>query len=550
MMEISKPKISKRSGPSVVWLIPLITALVGGWLIARTLAEKGPEVTISFRTAEGIVVGKTMIKYKNVDIGIIEGIQFSEDLSNVILRAEFKKGTENFLRRNTRFWVVKPELSIRGASGLSTLISGSYIEIEPGPGSPQRHFIGLEEKPVVTADEAGRKIILIADKLGSVDTGSPVYYHGILAGEILGHELANDRKSVYIYAFIKDPFDQLVRGNTRFWNVSGMELSMGADGFKVKSESIASMIFGGIAFETPESLELGSEDIDNLIYTLYENYDSIRELGFTRKVNFVLFFDGSVRGLNVGAPVEFKGIKIGSVLDIRLEYNNDDNDFRIPVLIEIEPERMIERATHEVDATGESILKMVDKGLRARLQTGSLITGQLFIELDMFPDTSVVMRGSEDSRYYELPTIEAANFAAITKSVQNLASKLENISFDDIGRELLSTLKGTSRIVNSPEIESTVADLERSMESLRSILRKVDRSNIRQAIDAGHIALDKLGTTLELTNRILKPNSPMQYNVIQLAGELEETARAIRALVETLERNPQSLIFGKDTGEE
>jgi paraquat-inducible protein B len=549
-MEVSKPKISKRSGPSVVWLIPLITALVGGWLIARTLSEKGPEVTISFRTAEGIEVGKTTIKYKNVNIGMIEGIQFSDDLKKVILNAEFKKGTENFLRRNTRFWVVRPELSIRGASGLSTLISGAYIEIEPGQGSPQRHFVGQEEKPVVTADEAGKKVTLMADKLGSVDTGSPVYYQGLLAGEILGHELANDRRSVYIYAFIKDPFDQLVRGNTRFWNVSGMEISMDADGFKVKTESIASMIFGGVAFETPESLERGSEDIDNLIFTLYENHDSILEHAFTKKVNFVLFFDGSVRGLSIGAPVEFKGIKIGSVLDIRLEYDNKNTSFSIPVLIAVEPERIIEHDTQQVDRTDETLQDMVKNGLRARLQTGSLITGQLFVELDMFPEAPVVMRGDGTSRYPELPTIEAANFAAITKSVQDLVAKLDGIKFDKIGDELLGTLQGTNRIVNSPEVEGTVADLEQAMESLRSILKKVDSSNIKEAIDAGHVALDKLGTTLTLTNRILKPNSPLQYNIIQLAGELEETARAIRALVETLERNPQSLIFGKEAGEE
>ena len=548
-MEVSKPKISKRSGPSIVWLIPLVTALVGGWLIARTLSEKGPEITISFRTADGIVVNKTMIKYKNVDIGIVKGIQFSEDLKKVILKAEFKKGTDNFLRRGTRFWVVRPELSIRGASGLSTLISGAYIEIEPGQGSPQRHFIGLEEKPVVTADEAGKKVTLLADKLGSVDTGSPVYYRGMQAGEILGHELANDRRSVYIYAFIKDPFDQLVRGNTRFWNVSGMEITMNADGFKVKTESIASMIFGGIAFETPETLERGSEDVDNLIFTLYQDHDSILEHAFTKKVNFVLYFDSSVRGLTIGAPVEFKGIKIGSVLDVRLEYDKKSTSFRIPVLIEVEPERIISHDTQEVDSTDETLQNMVKNGLRARLQTGSLITGQLFVELDMFPGTPVVMRGDGTSQYPELPTIEAANFAAITKSVQNLVTKLDAIKFDKIGDELLGTLQGTNRIVNSPEIESTVRDLEQSMASLRSILKKVDSSNIKEAIDAAHVALDKLSTTLTLTNKILKPNSPLQYNVIQLTGELEETSRAIRALVETLERNPQSLIFGRDAGE-
>ena len=544
-MEVNNPKISTRSGPSIVWLIPIITALVGGWLVVKTLSEKGPEVSISFRTAEGIEVSKTKIKYKNVDIGVVEGIQFSEDLSNVILTAEFKKGTEHFLKRNTRFWVVRPELSLRGASGLSTLISGAYIEIEPGPGAEQLHFVGLEEKPVVTADEAGKKLVLSAINLGSVDTGSPVYYQGMLAGEVLGHELANDRRSVYIHAFIKDPFDQLIRGNTRFWNVSGMEVTMDTDGFKIKTQSVASLIFGGIAFETPETLEQASADVDNLVFTLHDSYEKILENAFTKKINFVLFFDSSVRGLSFGAPVEFKGIKVGSVLDIRLEYDSVDNSFRIPVLIEIEPERIIERGSQQAIEPIETLDALIQGGLRARLQTGSLLTGQLFIELGMHPETEIVMSG-EEMPYPELPTIEASSFEAITKSIQDFVAKMDNIKIDEIGEVLLSTLQGTDKLFNSGEVKNSVDELEASLKSLRSILKKVDESNLKEAINAGHVALERLDTTLVLTNRVLKPNSPLQYSIIEMTTELEETARSIRALVETLERNPQSLIFGKD----
>src|SRR3990172_9930242 len=222
-MEVSTAHVSTRSGPSIVWLIPLITLLVGGWLVYKTLSEKGPAITISFKTAEGIEAGRTMVKYKNVDIGTVEMIRFSDDLANVILTVQFNQGTENFFRRNTRFWVVRPQLSLRGVSGLSTLVSGSYVEIEPGPGAAQSHFVGLEEKPVVSADEVGTRIVLIADELGSVDSGSPIYYQGIKVGEVLGYELGNDSSSVYIHSFIKDPYDQLLRGNTRFWNVSGMD---------------------------------------------------------------------------------------------------------------------------------------------------------------------------------------------------------------------------------------------------------------------------------------------------------------------------------------
>ncbi|MBT7950760.1 MAG: MCE family protein [Gammaproteobacteria bacterium] len=548
-MQVSNPHVSKRSGPSMVWLIPLITVIVGGWLVVKTLSEQGPKASISFKTAEGIEVGKTKIKYKNVSIGMVEQIRFSDDLSHVLISGEFDKGTDHFLRRNTRFWVVKPQFGLKGVSGLSTLISGAYIEIEPGPGAPQSHFVGLEKAPVVTANEAGKRISLISGRLGSIDTGSPIYYQGMEAGEVLGHELGTDRKSVFIHAFIKEPFDQLIRGNTRFWNVSGMEVTMGADGFKMEMESVASLVFGGIAFETPATLEPVTEYEEDLVFTLFDDYTTIKEYSYTKKINFIVFFDSSVRGLSIGAPVEFKGIKIGSVLDIRLEFESKDTTFRIPVLIEIEPERIIASDGDEQDSPYHVMNVLVERGLRAQLRTGSLLTGQLFIELDMHPDTEVLLSGT-DTRVPELPTIPASNFDAITASVERFVAKLDGLEIEEIGSELLSTLRGANKVINNPEIPVIVSDLQDSLESFRSIMRKVDESNLKEAINAGHVALEKLEETLTLTNRVLKPNSPLQYNVIKLSAELEETARSIRALVETLERNPQSLIFGKDIEEE
>ncbi len=557
-MEISSPQVSKRSGPSIVWIIPFITLLVGGWLIVKTLSEQGPQVTISFKTAEGIEVGKTRIKYKNVDIGTIEQIKFSDDFSHVILTAEFSKGSEKFLRRSTHFWVVKPKLSLQGASGLSTLISGAYIEIEPGPGAQQRHFVGLEEQPVVKADEQGQEIVLVTQKLGSVDVGSPIYYQGLLAGEVLGYELGNDRKSVYVHAFIKDPFDQLIRGNTYFWNVSGINVSMGADGFKVQTASIRSMMFGGIAFNTPETLEQATSEVDNLVFTLHESFEAIQERSYTRKLKFIMFFDSSVRGLSIGAPVEFKGIKVGSVLDVRLEFDSEDTSFRIPVLIEIELQRIIERGNEDASSSYNTLNKLVERGLRARLQTGSLLTSQLYVELDMHPNSPINISGEEAS-FPELPTLATANFGAITQSAENLLAKLNAIDINEISSVLLETIKNADKtlliadktisnanaLITMPGIPAAIEDLQISLSNFKNIMQKVDASNIQEAINAGHLALESLTVTLGKTNNILEPNSPAQYNLIKLTGELEETARSIRSLVDTLERDPQALIFGK-----
>lgn len=489
-MEVSAPKVSKQSGPSIVWLIPLVTLLVGGWLIIKTVSEQGPEITISFKTAEGIEAGKTRVKYKNVDIGVVEQIQFSDDLSNVLVTAAFNQGTESFFRRNTRFWVVKPQLSLRGASGLSTLISGAYIEIDPGKGVEQFHFVGLDKQPVVTANEAGKRIVLITQKLRSIDTGSPIYYKGLLAGEVLGHELGNDRQSVYIHAFIKEPFDTLIKGNTRFWNVSGMDISMGADGFNVRTESLQSIVIGGIAFETKATLEPVNSDVENLVFTLYDDYESIQDRVYTKVIKFMMFFEGSVRGLSVGAPVDFNGIRVGTVLDIRLELDSENADFRIPVLIEIEPERIIVRGDEEIVSSYDTVNKLVEKGLRASLQIGSLLTGQLYVGFSMQPDTPINLSG-EETPYPELPTIKAADFGSIAQSAENFLNKLNKVDLDKLSQELLGTLEGTNRLFNGPEIKGALDDLQLSLTSFRSILQKVDDSNLQETINSGHVVMEK-----------------------------------------------------------
>jgi paraquat-inducible protein B len=685
-LEISNPQVSKQSGLSIVWIIPLVTLLVGGWLIVKTLSEQGPRATISFKTAEGIEVGKTKIKYKNVDIGVVEKIKFSDDFSNTILTVDFMEGSEKFLRRSTRFWVVKPQLSLRGATGLSTLISGAYIEIEPGAGVPKLHFIGLEKQPLVKSDDQGKKITLVTQKLGSVDTGSPIYYQGLLAGEVLGYELGNDRKSTYVHTFIKDPFDQLIRGNTNFWNVSGINVSMGADGFKIQTESIQSMMFGGIAFETPETLEQATTDIDNLVFTLHESYESIKKHAYTKKIKFIMFFESSIRGLNLGAPVEFKGIKVGTVLDVRLEFDSGSTSFRIPVLIEIEPQRIIERGNEGADQSHQALHKLVKRGLRARLQTGSLLTSKLFVELDMYPGSPINLSGS-DTPYPELPTLPTSNFGAITQSAQDLLAKLNAIDIEKVTSVLIDTIQtanktmhnadeaiesantliGTpgipeaienvrialknfknitqkvddsnliasatktfnsadktinnantliaapgipeaiedirialknfknitqkvddsnliasatetlsnvgetinksnqtlsnankaidsmintannaNKIITSPGITESIENIRVSLKNFKSIMLKVDNSKIQEAIAAGYLALENLSKTLDKTSKMMEPSSPIQYNLIELTKEFEETSRAIRSLVETLERNPQELIFGKD----
>jgi paraquat-inducible protein B len=552
-----EPVIKATAGISMVWLIPLITALIGGWLIVKTISEQGPQIEVTFQTAEGIEAGKTRIKYKDIDIGVVEGIEFNTDFSKVILKISMDKETESFLKRGTRFWVVKPRLSLRGASGLGTLLSGSHIEIEPGQKEVQTHFEGLDKPPVVKADVAGTKIMLLAERLSSIDTGSPIYYQGILAGEILGWELGNDRKSIFIHAFVKAPYNKLVKSNTRFWNISGVDLSMGADGITVHTESLQSLLYGGIAFETPDTREGIKKNVKGLAFTLYDNYTSIHDTSFVKKVTCVLFFEGSVRGLKKDALVEFKGIKVGSVKEIRLEFNNKDASFRIPVLVEIEPERFLSDTDTETHSPLKTLKALIDHGLRARLQTGSLLTGQLFVELDMHPNTPVRMV-DYGGPFIELPTIPADLPQMIT-SVKNILNKIENLDIQKIESEFLDILKGANhfmkgadKLINKQELESTIDDFKTSLTFLKQILRKIDQKiepiaeNLENTIGAGHAALEKTQITLDLVDEVLSPDSPLQYRFIELTSELSEMARSIRILVDMLERQPNSILFGKE----
>ncbi len=547
---VPAPRMRRQSRLSLVWLIPLLTALIGGWLVYRTIADKGPLVTITFRTAEGLEVGKTRVKYKSLDIGVVEQLQFSDDFSRVEVRARLSKEAAHFLRRDSRFWVVKPQLGVRGVSGLSTLISGSYIEIEPGEGAPQTLFVGLEVPPVVKGDEAGRRIMLITKRLGSIDRGSPLYYQGIRAGEVLGYELANDYQNVLIHAFVSAPFDRMVRSTTRFWNASGVNVTLGADGVRVQTESLQSLLFGGIAFDTPEPQEGGAENIDGLVFTLHDDLRSIGDQAYANKVRYVLFFEDSVRGLTVGAPVEFKGLKIGAVTDVRLEYDPKTSSFRVPVTVEIEPERVGGRSEALRRAPKDAIQSLVKRGLRARLATGNLLTGQLFVELDMQPKSPLRLTHAGGA-VPELPTLPGT-FDQMANALRNILDKLDRIDIEGIGADLRGTLKGTNAIANGPQVERAVADLAASLASTRVILGKVEQraepltANLEQALAAARDAMQKTSATMTLMEGMLAPDSPMRDSAQRMLQELGETARAMRGLVELLERQPQSLIFGKN----
>lgn len=518
--------VRSRRYISIVWIIPLVAAIIGGWLVYKALSEKGPTITITFKSAEGLQAGKTKIKYKDVAVGVVDSIALSKDLSRVIVTADLVKGSESYLTDKTRFWVVRPRISGGEVSGLGTLFSGAYIAVDPvRNGKRTFSFTGMERPPVVTTDLPGRQFILKADSLGYLDTGSPVYFRQIKVGQVENYELDKDGNAVTIKIFINAPYDQFVLKSSRFWNAGGVNFSLDARGLKVDTESLVSLMIGGIAFTNPVNLESSAPAASGAVFQLYTNQQTALQKGYSIKSYYILNFAGSVRGLSTNAPVEFRGIPIGKVLDINLQVNTDTLAFHIPVLIEIEPERFFEnRPVPDKEGRLKFMERLVAKGLRAQLKLGNVLTGQYYVDLDFHPKAppeKIVMMDN----YPKIPTIQTSLdeiFTAITKTLD----RINALPLDKIGKDL----------------RVTIQNLNETLNQARVLINNTKNSNIGPQAKATLVQARK---TLDTIDRMLRSDSPLNQNANRTMEEVSGAARSIRILMDYLEQNPDSLIYGK-----
>jgi len=532
----------KKRRISIVWLVPLLALAVGGWLVYKAISEKGPTITITFKAATGLEAGKTKIKYKDVELGLVDSIELDDKLSQVILKAELVKKAENFLSENTRFWVVRAQVAAGSVSGLGTLFSGAYIGLDPGkPGRPTTHFKGLEIPPVVTTDQPGSHFVLRAASLGSLHIGDPVYFRRIEVGQVVSHKLDQDGQAVTVEVFINDPHHELVRKNTRFWNASGLDVSIGADGIRVDTESFVTLMIGGIAFDTPVEQEAVEPAAENHVFKLYKNRESISEKTYVRKTRWMLNFDGGVRGLNTGAPVELQGIQIGHVLDVNLEFDIDKEAFTIPVLVEIEPDRIKAIGDFPESAERPRIMDhLVGKGLRAQLKTGSLITGQLLVALDMHPEAPPANINWE-GLYPEFPTVPTS-MEEITTSLAQLLNKFEKLPIEQIGNDLRDTVSGAKRLMNSPDLQKSITALNETLNQAQKFVAALNTSIAPELKSA----VSNLNSALIQAQKLAKSlNSDVAPQADRTLKELQSAARSIKVWAEYLERHPEALIRGK-----
>jgi paraquat-inducible protein B len=524
-------KIQVKRGFSLVWIVPIVALVIGGWLAFKAINEKGPIIAITFTTADGLEAGKTKIKFKDVEIGQVEQIALNEDASKVVVTAKMIKGSEPYLTDQTKFWVVRPRISGGSVSGLSTVLSGAYIGIDGSKtGSPSHSFIGLEVPPVVTINQPGRHFNLQSDTLGSLDIGSPVYFRQIQVGQVVSYNFDPDGKAVDLKIFIEAPHHTRVTENTRFWNASGFDVTLNAQGIKVDTQSMVSILSGGIAFDTPKDLPPGDAVKENTIFHLYADRAEIQEKKFSAvRTYWMLLFDESVRGLSIGAPVQLHGIKVGEVIDLNLEFDANTNKFQVPVIVAMEPERIrvINRKNKQkLSDDPEALAKVLveQQGLRAQLQSGNLLTGQLMVNLAFVPGAPKAVLTKREG-YTVVPTIPGS-FEQLQENLNKIITNLGRVPFDKIGGELELMLK----------------EARNTLKQVGDLAGKLDKETAPQA----QATIKELQNTLIGLQQAIGKDSPLNYNARKALAELTETLRAVRELADTLENRPQAIIFGKE----
>jgi paraquat-inducible protein B len=523
------PRLRNRAWPRLVWIVPIVAAIIAGWLGLRTYFEKGPEITITFQSGEGLEAGKSRVRYKEVDVGTVTRIGFTNDRSAVIVKAELRSDAKALLVSDSRFWVVRPRFSGGQAFGLSTLLSGAYISMDAGSSRDRQYeFKGLETPPIVTTDVPGTRFVLQADALGWTAVGAPVYYRGIRVGQIVSTDLAPSGSNVLFHIFVNAPYDQYVTTKTRFWDAGGVNLSLDAQGLHMDTESLFSILFGGVSFQTFDTGAKAVKASANSQFQLFKNRDEATRQPATAGNTYVLYFKQSIRGLSVGAPVDFRGLNIGEVTRLALDYDPKTVEFRSVVEISVFPERFFERLRNrdrELEDTArhaKTLQRFVDRGLRAQLRPANLLTGQQYVALDFFPEAPKV-KVSLDAPL-EIPTLPGG-FQEIQTAVTNVLNKLQKVPLEELSQDLRATLTDLRTTLGSVNRLATQADADLAPE-------------LRRTIEQARSTLDKL-------DRTLSEASPLSGSVRGTLRDVSRAADSIRNLADYLERHPEAIVRGK-----
>jgi paraquat-inducible protein B len=535
---------------SLIWMIPIVTAVIGAWLAWDTLSHRGPLITITFESAEGLQAGQSRVRHKDVDMGTVQSIALTKDAQHVVVTVRMNAEATRLLTEKTRFWVVKPRIFAGSISGLETLVSGSYIEMLPSPagGSSKRDFAGIEDPPVLQSDVPGHTFLLQARRIGNISPGSPIYYRDLSVGEVLGWDIADMADSVTIHAFIREPYDRYVHNGSRFWNASGLSVKLGANGLQVQLESLRALLLGGIAFDTPTEARDSPVSGDKHEFPLYADADTADAASFTRHIQCLAYFDGAVAGLAPDAAVTLHGIRIGRVDSVHLQYDPIADRVVVPVQFDIEPQRIAQMPVPAANNVPAAMAELVHRGLRVRLESASLITGQKQLTLEYAPDAPAAEMRVEDGKFV-IPVLGGGGDLA--GSAKDLMAKLSAIPFEQIGDNLNRTLKGAGDLTTDPQLKQAVDSLQGTLASAQTLMKRLNAG-----LDPVMQRLPTIATELEDTvrrvNRLAGSidtgyggSSQFNHDVSRLMVQLTDAARSVRVLADLLSRHPEALIRGR-----
>jgi paraquat-inducible protein B len=530
----SAPIKTSRFSVSLVWIVPIVAVLVGISLVVHSILQQGPTIVVTFKTGDGLTANKTEVKYRNVVIGHVSDVELSADQKSVNATIKLEKQAESFTREDSQFWVVRPRIGAGGVSGIDTLLSGDYIGADIGQANGRaKHFKGLENPPPITYGEPGKRFMLLTEDLGSLDIGSPVYYRKIPVGQVVAYALNADGKGVNIEVFIHAPNDAYVTKNTRFWNASGIDVNVGANGFAVRTESLSSILVGGIAFRAPEYSPNDEPVGEDKTFELFDDQQTAHAPPNGKGQFLSLRFDQALRGLKVGAPVEFLGVEFGKVVAVNLDFDAKKRSFPVNVGIVIYPQRlgqahlkMLEALKQDPndEAAGVRLIgTFIENGLRAQARSGNLLTGQLYIALDFYPKAEKVVF-DPSARPVMIPTVPGS-LEQLQEKLEGIVNKINKLPIERIASNLDSNLvelrKGLTQFnaKTLPGVQTTLAEVSKTLVTANS--------------------------TLQSANSTLAEGSPQREKLGQTLDELGRTSRSLRELSDYLGRHPESLIRGR-----
>ncbi len=563
----------RRARISVVWIIPILAAVVAIGIAVQRVLSEGPSITIVFKAAEGLEAGKTSVKYKDVNIGQVTAVRLSPDYSKVEVTAKIAKSAAGLIVEDAKFWVVEPRVTLSGVSGLGTLLSGNYIGFEVGKSDKKaRTFSGLDTPPIITGGQPGRQFVLKADNLGSLGIGSPIYYRRLQAGQVVAYKLAGDGKAIELTVFVNGPYDQYVRPGTRFWNASGVDVSVGAGGVDVRMQSLVSVLAGGLAFETPPFVATAEPAAADTVFTLYNDQATAMRQADAIAVRYVLYFSESLRGLSVGAPVTLLGLPAGEVTAVGLDLDPAMSSIRGRVEIVSFPERLIARLNRREAATGAALKRSEEqrhvlfqrlveqRGLRAQLQSGNLLTGQLYVAFEYFPEAAKAkVDWSQDMP--ALPVVPST-LPNLEAKLGGIMAKLDALPYEAIGADVTKalgtlnvTLQGANAMLSridadvTPELKATLEEVRRAVATADGMLKDGVGTTLSQV----NTTLEELRRPLATADAVLKNtdatlvgrNAPVQQELRDALQEITLAARSLRVLMDYLDRHPDSLLRGK-----